>query len=124
MSDTVQLAAIGVALALVNGVLVVLVGQWADARRKRSDAATAATSAAVAAGQAERANEHNELVKVRMEYRERIEKLEKRLDEKDAELKALHKELADARVVVAQQAARITDLESDLAALHRDRGHA
>ncbi len=110
MSDAVTLAIIGVISSLITGTLVVAVGVWADGRRKRADAGVAAS-----------AIEQNELVKVRMEYRERIEKLEKRLDEKDAELRGLSKELADARVIVAQQAAKIADLEADLAQLHRER---
>ena len=110
MSDAISLAVIGVVSSLLTGTLVVAVGVWADGRRKRADA-----------GVARDAVEQNELSKVRMEYLGRIERLEKRLDEKDAEIRSLGRELADARVVVAQQAARITDLEQDLAAIHRDR---
>lgn len=110
MSEAVTIAVIGVVSSLLTGTVVVAVGVWADGRRKRADANVT-----------ERAVEQSELVKVRMEYRERIERLEKRLDEKDHELRTLGKELSDARVVVAQQAARITDLEADLAALHRER---
>ncbi len=111
MSEPVQLAIIAVIASLTTGTIVVAVGVWADGRRKRADA-----------GLAERANEHNELVKVRMEYRERIEKLEKRLDEKDAEIRTLTKDLGAANVVIAQQTAKIADLEADLAQLHRERG--
>lgn len=110
MSDAVTLAVIGVVSSLLTGTLVVAVGVWADGRRKRSDATVAGNL-----------KDQDELVKVRMEYRERIERLEKRLDDKDAELKVLGKELSDARVIVAQQAARIADLEADLAALHKER---
>lgn len=110
MPESVQLAIIAVIASLCTGTIVVAVGVWADGRRKRADA-----------GLVTAANEHNELVKVRMEYRERIERLEKRLDDKDAQISALQQSLSDARVIVAQQAARITDLEEDLASLHKER---
>lgn len=110
MSDAVLLAAIAVVASLVSGGLVKAIGAWADARGRRTDAMLAASVV-----------EQSELARVRMEYLGRIERLEKRLDEKDAELRALGRELSDARVVVAQQAARITDLEQDLAALRRER---
>lgn len=109
MSDAVTLAIIGVVSSLVTGTLVVAVGVWADGRRKRADGSVA-----------QNLNDQNELVKVRMEYRERIERLEKRLDDKDAEIRALTKDLGAANVTIAQQAARITDLEADLAQLHRE----
>lgn len=110
MSDAVTLAIIGVISSLVTGTLVVSVGVWADGRRKRADANVAT-----------QANEHNELVKVRMEYRERIEKLERRLDEKDAQIGVLNKDLAAANVTIARQETKIADLEADLAQLHRER---
>lgn len=110
MSEPVQLAIIAVIASLTTGTIVVAVGVWADGRRKRADAGVAAMAA-----------DQNELVKVRMEYRERIERLEKRLDDKDAEIRILTKDLGTANVTIAQQAARITDLEADLAQLHRER---
>lgn len=110
MSDAVTLAVIGVVSSLLTGTLVVAVGVWADGRRKRADAT-------VAAG----LNDQSELAKVRMEYLGRIERLEKRLDDKDQEIKALTKDLGAANVTIAQQAARIADLEADLAQLHRER---
>lgn len=110
MSDAVMLAIIGVVSSLVMGTVVVAVGVWADGRRKRADAG-------VAAG----LNDQTELARVRVEYLNRIEKLEQRLDGKDAEIRTLTKELADARVTIAQQSARIADLEQDIAQLHRER---
>lgn len=110
MSDAVTLAIIGVISAFVSGGVTVAVGAWADARKKRQEAALASDGRGF-----------DELTKVRAEYLARIERLEKRLDEKDAEMRALHKELGDARVIVAQQAARIADLEQDIAQMHRER---
>lgn len=110
MSEPVLLAVIGVVSSLLTGTLVVAVGGWADGRRKRADASVAAEAA-----------EHNELVKVRMEYRERIERLEARLDAKDAEIRVLTEKLSQAGVVIAQQTAKIESLEQDIAELHRDR---
>lgn len=110
MTEPVQLALIAVIASLLAGTIVVAVGVWADGRRKRSDAGVAAQAA-----------DQNELVKVRMEYLNRIEKLESRLDQKDSEIRTLTTNLGAANVVIAQQAARIADLEHDLAELHRDR---
>lgn len=105
-----MLAMIGVVSSLLTGTLVVAVGVWADGRRKRSEASVAASAA-----------EQNELVKVRMEYRERIERLEARLDAKDAEIRVLTERLSQAGVTIAQQAAKIESLEQDIAELHRER---
>lgn len=109
MSDAVTIAIIGVVSSLVTGTLVVAVGVWADGRRKRADAGVAAA-----------ASDQTELGRVRLEYLNRIEKLEARLENKDAEIRQINKELGDARVTIAQQAARIADLEADLAQLHRE----
>lgn len=110
MSDPVALAVIAVVSSLVSGTVVVAVGVWADGRKKRADAGVAA-----------QANDQNELARVRVEYLNRIERLEKRLDDKDQEIRALTKDLGAANVTIAQQAARIADLEADIAQLHKER---
>lgn len=110
MSDAVLLSMIGTVTTLLMGTLVVAVGVWADGRRKRADAG-------VAAGVVEQ----SELAKVRMEYLGRIERLEQRLDAKDAEIRVLTSDLGKANVTIAQQASRIADLEADIAQLHRER---
>lgn len=112
MSEPVILAVIGVVSSLLTGTLVVAVGVWADGRRKRSEASVAALAV-----------EQNELVKVRMEYRERIERLEARLDAKDGEIRVLTERLSQAGVTIAQQTARIQSLEEDIAELHKERAH-
>lgn len=110
MSDAVLLAVIGVVSSLATGTIVVAVGVWADGRKKRAEATVSHDG-----------KNFDELAKVRAEYLARIERLEERLDERDSDIRRLEKELADARVMVAQQAARIADLEADLAELHRER---
>lgn len=112
MTEPVLLAVIGVVSSLLTGTLVVAVGVWADGRRKRSEASVAALAV-----------EQNELVKVRMEYRERIERLEARLDAKDGEIRVLTERLSQAGVTIAQQTARIQSLEEDIAELHKERAH-
>jgi septal ring factor EnvC (AmiA/AmiB activator) len=113
MTEAVQLAVIAVVASLSTGTIVVAVGVWADGRRKRSDARVKSEDKA-----------QDELAKVHDEDRKRIAKLEERLDQKDTEIRGLGQQLYDARVIVAQQAAKIADLEADLAALHLERDRA
>lgn len=115
MSDSVSLAVIGVILALVNGVVVVSVGAWADGKKKRAEAELEAQRQAAAAKAQAEGKGHDELSKVREEYRQQIQdlrgevrELRERLDAKEQENRALS-------ITVARQELRITDLEEELA---------
>lgn len=121
MSEAVQLSLIAVVASLLTGTIVVAVGVWADVRRKRSEAAVAALAVTTAAKVAAETHDQRELVQVRDEYRLRIDKLEARLDAKDQQIAVLTADLGRANVTIAQQAARIAEMESDLAALHQTR---
>lgn len=100
----------GAVMLVVNVVLGGIIGAWALRRRVRDEANIGSEVRA-----------QTELSHVRAEYLERIQRLEKRLDTKDNEIKRLSDELANARVTIAGQAARISSLEEALASLHRER---
>lgn len=120
-SEVVQLAMIALATSLLTGTVVVAVAAWAEGRRSRSAASATTAVAAQATTAAANAVEQTELARVRVEYRERIGALETRLDKKDEQIATLSKDLSDARVLVAQQAVQIANLEADLAQIHRER---
>lgn len=113
MSEAVQLAIVGVISSLITGTIVVGVSTWAYSRQKKTDADIQADL-----------SDHEELAKVRLEDRQRIDKLEKRLDDRELEIRTLERALAAANATIARQAQKISDLEIELTALkqqHRGR---
>lgn len=117
MSEAVQLAIIGVVSSLTTGGIVVAIGAWAHARKVRADEAARAAAAEREAKLRSGDKVGDELAEVRRGYVTRIERLEERLDAKDAQIAALQKELTQANVTIARQEARIGDLDETVEGL-------
>lgn len=100
MIDTSSGAFWGFMALIVNVLVGGIVSSWALRRRVQQEAAVTAEEQA-----------RRELSEIHKDDRERIERLERRVDGREREIRSLHQQLHDAQACIAAQAERIRDLE-------------